>query len=43
MRAKLFQQGWQTVGSSPEGLANRIDADTAVLGRVIRERGIRQE
>lgn len=43
VRAKLFQQGWQTVGSSPEGLANRIDADTALLGRVIREGGIRQE
>jgi len=43
VRAKLFQQGWQTVGSSPEGLANRIEADTATLGRVIREQGIRAE
>ncbi|WP_311222452.1 MULTISPECIES: tripartite tricarboxylate transporter substrate binding protein [unclassified Acidovorax] len=43
VRAKLFQQGWQTVGSSAEGLANRIEADTAQLGRVIRERGIRAE
>lgn len=36
MRQKLFQQGWQVVGSSPEGLANRITADTQVFGRVIK-------
>ncbi|MCB8745877.1 tripartite tricarboxylate transporter substrate binding protein [Rhodoferax sp. U2-2l] len=36
MRQKLFQQGWQVVGSSPEGLANRIQADTQVFGRVIK-------
>ncbi len=40
VRAKLFQQGWQVVGSSPEGLANRIKADTALLGGVIKARGI---
>ena len=39
-RSKLFVQGWQAVGSSPEGLANRIKADTALLGGVIRARGI---
>ncbi|MET0540587.1 MAG: tripartite tricarboxylate transporter substrate binding protein [Variovorax sp.] len=43
VRAKLFQQGWQVVGSSAEGLANRIKADTAQLGGVIRARGIRNE
>jgi len=43
IRAKLFQQGWQAVGSSPEGLANRIQADTATMGRVIREQKIRAE
>jgi len=43
VRAKLFQQGWQAVGSSSEGLANRIQADTAAMGRVIREQGIRAE
>jgi len=36
MRQKLFQQGWQVVGSSPEGLANRIQADTQVFGHVIK-------
>ncbi|MGJ7582560.1 Bug family tripartite tricarboxylate transporter substrate binding protein [Variovorax sp. RHLX14] len=39
-RSKLFMQGWQAVGSSPEGLANRIKADTALLGGVIKARGI---
>jgi tripartite-type tricarboxylate transporter receptor subunit TctC len=43
MRAKLFQQGWQVVGSSAEGLANRIKADTVLLGGVIKARGIRNE
>ena len=40
MRQRLFQQGWQAVGSSPEGLANRIQADTQVLGGIIRTQGI---
>ena len=43
VRAKLFQQGWQTVGSSPEGLANRIKADTNLVGGVIAMRGIKAE
>ena len=40
MRQKLFIQGWQAVGSSPEGLSNRIKSDTALLGGVIKSRGI---
>jgi len=40
VRAKLFAQGWQAVGSSPQGLANRMQADTAAMGRVIREQRI---
>ena len=43
IRAKLFQQGWQVVGSSSEGLANRIKADTNLLGSVIAMRGIKAE
>lgn len=43
MRQRLFQQGWQVVGSSAEGLRNRIEADTAALGAVIAARGIRVE
>ena len=41
IRAKLFQQGWQVAGTSPEGLANRIKADTNLLGGVIAMRGIK--
>ena len=43
MRAKLFTQGWQVAGTSPEGLANRIQADTRLLGDVIAARGIKAE
>ena len=43
MRQRLFLQGWQVAGTSPEGLANRIRSDTAALGRVIAERQIRAE
>ena len=43
VRTKLFQQGWQVVGTSPEGLANRIKRDTNMLGGVIAMRGIKVE
>ncbi len=40
MRQRLSLQGWQAIGSSPEGLAKRIEADTRVLGTIIREQRI---
>jgi tripartite-type tricarboxylate transporter receptor subunit TctC len=40
MRTRLFQQGWQVVGSSPEGLKNRIESDTQALGAIIRSQKI---
>lgn len=43
IRQKLFQQGWQVAGGSAEALALRIKADTATLGRIIRERNIKVE
>ncbi|HCE27898.1 MAG TPA: receptor [Comamonadaceae bacterium] len=43
VRAKLFAQGWQVAGTSAEGLANRIAADTQLLGGVIRSVGITAE
>ena len=43
MRQRLFQQGWQAVGSSPEGLANRIRSDAQVLGGIIRAQRVRAE
>jgi len=43
VRQKLFQQGWQVAGTSSEGLANRVKADTALLGGVIAMRGIKAQ
>ena len=40
MRQRLAVQGWQAVGSSPEGLANRIQQDVKTLGTIIREQHI---
>ncbi len=43
MRQRLFNQGWQVVGSSPEGLAHRMRVDASLLGGVIARLGIRNE
>jgi tripartite-type tricarboxylate transporter receptor subunit TctC len=43
IRQKLFQQGWQVAGTSPEGLTNRIKLDTAELGGIIATRGIKPD
>ncbi|HCY16820.1 MAG: receptor [Curvibacter sp. GWA2_64_110] len=43
IRQKLFQQGWQVAGTSAEGLANRMRADYAVLGKIIADRSIKAE
>ena len=40
-RQKLFAQGWQAVGTSPDGLRNRLRDETALLGNIIQARGIR--
>ena len=40
VRDKLFQQGWQMVGSSPQGLANRVKTDTEELSLLIKEQNI---
>ena len=41
VRGKLLVQGWQAAGTTPEGLAHRVNADTAMLGGVIMMRGIK--
>ena len=41
VRQNLFAQGWQAVGAAPEGLAHRIQQESALLGNIIRARGIR--
>ncbi len=43
VRHTLFQQGWQVAATSPEGLANRIRQDSALLGGVIAAQGIKAE
>lgn len=43
MRQKLFNQGWQVVGTAPEGLARRIKADTAQLSAIIRAQSIQAQ
>ena len=42
-RQKLFNQGWQAVGTSPEGLISRIRSETAIMGGIIAMRGIKVE
>ena len=42
-RQKLFNQGWQAVGTSPEGLSSRIRSETAIMGGIIAMRGIKVE
>ncbi len=43
VREKLFQQGWTVVGTSAQGLANRVKADTIELGNVIKQQNIKAE
>ncbi|MDQ3273390.1 MAG: tripartite tricarboxylate transporter substrate-binding protein [Pseudomonadota bacterium] len=42
-RQKLFNQGWQAVGTSPEGLSSRIRSEAAIMGGIITMRGIKIE
>lgn len=42
-RQKLFNQGWQAVGTSPEGLTSRIKSETAIMGGIIAMRDIKIE
>jgi tripartite-type tricarboxylate transporter receptor subunit TctC len=40
-RQKLFNQGWQAVGTSPDGLKSRVKEEAAILGGIIQSRGIK--
>ena len=40
-RQRLFNQGWQAVGTSPEGLVLRIREETRILGGIIEARKIK--
>jgi tripartite-type tricarboxylate transporter receptor subunit TctC len=41
IRQKIFVQGWQVAGTGPEGLARRIQSDTAAMTEVIQRNNIR--
>ena len=43
VRAKLFHQGWQAVGSAPEGLKGRVQDEMGLMRGLIAARGIRLE
>ena len=42
-RQKLFNQGWQAVGTSADGLKSRLKEETTILGNIIQSRGIKIE
>ena len=42
-RQKLFNQGWQAVGTSPEGLTSRIRSETVSVKSIIKMRNIKLE
>lgn len=43
VREKIFAQGWQVVGTSPEGLAHRVRVDTQRMREVIERNNIRPQ
>jgi len=43
IREKIFAQGWQVAGTSAEGLAKRVQADTAKMREVIERNQIRPQ
>ena len=43
VRSKLFHQGWQAVGSAPEGLKSRVQEEMGLMRGLIGQRGIRLE
>jgi tripartite-type tricarboxylate transporter receptor subunit TctC len=42
-RQRLFTQGWQAVGTAPEGLVLRAQTETAALAAIIKARGIQTD
>jgi tripartite-type tricarboxylate transporter receptor subunit TctC len=42
-RQRLFTQGWNAIGSSPEGLRLRVADESAILGGIIRSAHIKSE
>ena len=43
IRQRLFDQGWKSLGTSPEGMANRIKDETLLWAGIIRSTNTRSE
>ena len=43
IRQRLYNQGWTAVGTSPDGLRNRIQSESAIMAGIIAQRGIKIE
>ena len=41
VRQKLFEQGWQAVGTSPDGMRLRVKEEAAIMSKIISTRGIK--
>jgi tripartite-type tricarboxylate transporter receptor subunit TctC len=41
VRQRLFDQGWQPVGTSPEGMRSRVKEEAAIMARIISTNGIK--
>ena len=41
VRQKLFEQGWQAVGTSPDGMRTRVKEEAAVMTKIISTNGIK--
>jgi tripartite-type tricarboxylate transporter receptor subunit TctC len=41
VRRRLFEQGWQAVGTSPDGMRLRVKEEAAIMTRIISTRGIK--
>jgi tripartite-type tricarboxylate transporter receptor subunit TctC len=41
VRQRLFDQGWQAVGTSPEGMRLRVKDESAIMSRIIATKGIK--
>ncbi|HSV61420.1 MAG TPA: tripartite tricarboxylate transporter substrate-binding protein [Variovorax sp.] len=41
VRRRLFEQGWQAVGTSPEGMRLRVKDEAAIMSKIISTKGIK--
>jgi tripartite-type tricarboxylate transporter receptor subunit TctC len=41
VRQKLFEQGWQAVGTSPDGMRARVKEEAAIMTKIISTNGIK--